>query len=213
MGTSRMKKDILYLGSKSQSRRKLLQESGIPFLIINHNSNEVVGISSSHFHKHVLEIACHKMNCLLLPTKTETNLDYLFVITADSLSRSTKSNQIFGKPKNIADAKRMLKIKQNESIEVATGCCLEKKIFVNEQWETQNKKHWITTSEIEFFVPDDEQSIYLKKTPAALLSCGGAIAEHFGINFFKSIKGSYSAMLGLPIFELRQELKVFGFSF
>ena len=62
-------------------------------------------------------------------------------------------------------------------------------------------------------MPIDEVDLYLKNTPHALKAACSGVVEEFGQNYFKSIKGSYSSVIGLPMFELRLALKELGFKF
>ena len=43
--------------------------------------------------------------------------------------------------------------------------------------------------------------------------CGAGVIEGIGQAFLKNINGSYTAVIGLPLFELRQALKKIGFKF
>ena len=61
-----------------------------------------------------------------------------------------------------------------------------------------------------FEVPEEWIDIYLEKSVG--LRASGAIAiEDFGEQFLKSVSGSYSAIVGLPMFELREALSQLGF--
>jgi predicted house-cleaning NTP pyrophosphatase (Maf/HAM1 superfamily) len=46
-----------------------------------------------------------------------------------------------------------------------------------------------------------------------MVSCGAGRIEDFGENFLKSVNGSYTTILGLPMFELRRALKEIGFKY
>ena len=208
-----MKHDILYLGSQSQSRQALLKEADIPFRLLEHSSDEVVERGDADFSAYVLAIAKHKMEHLIFPDFQSINPEHMFVLTADSLVRTLLSNQILGKPADERDAKRMLRFLRDESAEVVTGCCLEKKIWDGTTWQTHEARLWTTRAVVEFFIDEDSVDEYLTKVPQAYNSAGSAIIEGFGQNFFKSIQGSHTATRGLPIFELRQTLKALGFRF
>jgi predicted house-cleaning NTP pyrophosphatase (Maf/HAM1 superfamily) len=54
---------------------------------------------------------------------------------------------------------------------------------------------------------------YFEKTPFFLNISAGCAVEGFGQSFLKSVNGSYTGILGLPLFELRQALKTLGFKF
>src|SRR5271170_4453636 len=107
----------------------------------------------------------------------------------------------------------MLRLLRDEPAEVATACCLEKKLWDGVQWKTIEEHSWVSTAIAEFIIEDDEIDIYLKNVPQALNSASAAIIEGFGQNFFKSINGSYTSARGLPMFEVRQTLKSLGFRF
>ncbi|MFC1894833.1 Maf family protein [Candidatus Dependentiae bacterium] len=208
-----MTKDILYLGSKSKPRRKLLELSQIDYKILEHKSDEC-GIDIKHdFDNYVLSIAQEKMDHLVLPDVQKIKEDFIFVLTADTLVKSTKSNQILCKPKDLNDAKRMLTILYNEPVRVVTGCCLEKKILKSNEWETEEKQYWTTDAIVEFCVEPKDFDKYFCNLPDFIYSCSAGIIEGYGQSFFKSINGSYTTVLGLPLYQLRQKLKEMGFKF
>lgn len=204
-----MKKDILYLGSQSNSRQKLLRIAGILYKVLEHKSDECGIDLELDFNDYVLEIAKHKMRHLTFPLELEKS-EYIFVLTADTLTRTLNTKQILGKPKDKNDAIKMIEILNKEPIEVITGCCLEKKFYDN-KWKTEVKKYWTTKSIVEFCVEKENLDLYLKKVPLALKACSAGVVEDFGLNFFKNIQGSYTNVIGLPLFELRQNLKNIGF--
>ena len=204
--------DILYLGSKSKPRQRLLDLAEIRYHVIPHKSDECGIDISNNFKKYVLAIAQQKMESLILPAPKELsqNKNTIFVLTADTLIKTTKTEKIIGKPKDLEDAKKMHKIFCEEPIDVLTACCLEKKVF-SKVWETTEKEHFVVETTIEFCVQENEFDWYIKKLPHALHSCGAGIIEDFGLNFLKKIKGSFTSVMGLPLFELRTALKKIGF--
>ncbi len=206
-----MNKDILYLASGSMPRKKLLEDAKIDFKILDHFANELEINFSDHFDSYVLDIAKVKMKDAVLPKVEEGQA--IFVLTADTLVYTKDSKEILGKPKDIQDAKRMLKIVSTQSVDVVTGCCLEKKILKNRQWQKVDHSYWVTKSQVEFKVEEPDFEQYFKNLPQALSSASGGIIENYGQRFCKTINGSYSNIMGLPIFELVQELKKMNFKF
>lgn len=217
MGTNKLNKpsfiNKLYLGSQSKPRQHLLQVAKIPYKVLDHKSNETIENKNLPFNNYVLEIAKHKMKNLTLPNiHTINNIEKgIFVLTADTLMRIAKNKTILEKPKDKNDAKRMLKLIQNKQIELETGCCLEHKIYKNNKWQTKQHKYWTTPALLEFCVEDKEIDTYLKNVPQALFACGAGVIEEFGLNFLKSINGSFTTIIGLPLFELRHALKEISF--
>jgi len=200
----------LHLGSQSKSRQKLLDLACIPYRVIQHTSDECGVDASGSFHEYVLAIAQHKMDHLVLPD-APSERQPLFFLTADTLMRTAKSKQILGKPIDLAEAKSMLAMLCKEPIDLATACCLEQKKWNGTHWVTTIKEQWITPAILEFCVEEDEVDAYLEKTPNVLEACGGGKIEDFGLNFLKRIDGSFSTILGLPLYQLRIRLKKIGF--
>ncbi len=204
------RKNILYLGSKSKGRQSLLDVAGIEYRVLKHDSDECVVDTGLTFEEYVCAIAEEKMKHLIIPEELFANSP-IFVLTSDTLTKTIKSGQVLAKPKDLEDAKRMLAVLRKEELLVTTACCLEKKEFKGGLWHTLKKRTFHTNTTCEFFVDKDLEDEYFEKMPRALKSCSAGVVEGFGQNFLKSISGSYSAVTGLPLFELRQILKEIGF--
>ncbi len=204
--------DILYLASQSSSRQKLLTLARIPFCVMAHTSNEeLVNDNPVSFGDYVQAIARDKMHCVELPSIDDVEREFLYVLTADTLAQIKKTGVILGKPKDRVDGVRMLRLMQHELVEVVTGCCLHKYIKKSGHWELDVQKLWVTGAEVAFTVDDDSIDRYFEMLPEALYGCGAGIIEDYGQLFLQSINGSYTAVLGLPLFELRKELRALGF--
>ncbi len=205
--------DILYLGSQSRSRQILLDYAGIPFKVLEHGSDESYAHADGTLEHQVTTIAHDKMQTLLLPDRSEVVHDYLFVLTADSLVKDPRTGEVFGKPENREHAIQMLEAERKGPIEVMTGCCLRKYMWQQDAWQLAEEKLWATGAMIEFYVDTASVDRYFATRPIAVHCAGaGAIEEH-GLAYFKRINGSYTAVLGLPLYEVRQELGMLGFKF
>lgn len=204
-------KNTLYLGSQSQARQRLLEFAKINYALLSHGSDEVVDHAQGSFEQNVLAIAQHKMQTLFLPDKASVRADNLFALTADTLVRSTKTGKVLGKPENRTHAIEMLTIERDAPIEVVTGCCLEKFRYQNDHWEQQDRVHWTTGAVVEFCVDADAIDQYLATFPFILQCSGAGMVEDHGLSYLKSVNGSYTAVIGLPLYELRQALKQLGF--
>ena len=208
-------RDILYLGSQSEPRQNLLKLADINFKVLTHKSSECVIEPSDNFEKYVIAIACDKMQHLQLPEVKETKI---FVLTADTLIKTTHTNpilgtHILGKPKDLENAKDMLRSIRNQPVDVLTGCCLQIMKAAGQHWEIEKRQCWATGAQVEFSIDEESLDLYFEKEPWALHACGAGVIEGIGQAFLKSLNGSYTAVLGLPLFELRQKLKEFDFKF
>ena len=182
-------------------------------MVLSHKSNECGVNMTGSFPEYVLSIAQHKMQNIIIPPSNEllSPTSIIFVLTADTLVQTKQSKAILGKPKDKDDARRMLRLLCEEPVDLATGCCLEKKQYDGKQWNTIVSKHWVTMAILEFCVEEEWVDRYFKKLPHTIHSCAAGAVEEFGLNFLKNIEGSFTATLGLPLFELRQKLKLMNF--
>lgn len=196
----------LYLGSKSQSRRQLLKEADIPFTLLDQTADESICDQTLPLDKLVLSISLHKMDHVIVPQGVEG--DIVFVLTGDTLSQDT-DGRIEGKPIDRADAIRKIK-KARNGTRLCSAFCLDKLECKNGAWQRLARVHQVVHAEYQFIIPDEWIEDYLNKSLG--LSCSNAIAvELYGAQFLKKTKGSYSAIVGLPMFELREALTTLGF--
>lgn len=200
---------ILYLASSSKSRQDALKEAKINFQVIPQSSPEFCDYSLD-FNKIVEAIAVSKMDHAILPESLSNckKGDHIFVLTADTMTRDS-AGQIHGKPKDKQEA--IEKIKQVAGIsETCTAFCLDKKVFDGKNFVTQERHLKSIVSTCDFQIPPDWYEKYIENVD--VLNCCGALdITGYGSQFLKSLTGSYSGILGLPIFEVRESLEKLGF--
>lgn len=202
-----LSKNQIYLASKSISRQTLLKESHIPFTILDKDIQELEINHDISLEENVKQIALSKIEQVSFASGYEGEIR--FVLTADTLGQDY--NQTFlGKPKDYDHAVSMLKdTHQNINI-CSTAFCVDKRIYRSNQWIVLKREVRVISSEYIFHVPDQYIDFYIKNSNA--LKASGAITiEGIGMQFLKYINGSYSAVLGLPLFELREVLENLGF--
>lgn len=119
------------------------------------------------------------------------------LITADTIV-IVDDDQILGKPKNEAEATKMLKLLSANVHIVATGVCIR----------TYTETHSFTDiSEVEFDkLSDDEIGYYLKKYKPYDKAGSYGIQEWIGYIGVKKINGSYFNIMGLPVQKLYKVL-------
>jgi septum formation protein len=200
-------KHILYLASKSSSRQYLLNEAQIPFIILGQSADETACDWAQDLEPVVRSIARHKMAHVDMPQGSEGQV--AFVLTADTLTQDSKGN-IHGKPENREDA--IAKIRALEpQCRVATAFCLKRLKFHRGIWQVDAERECCVISTCEFNIPDHWLDRYFEKSAIGYQAAGGMAIETYGMQFLKAIYGSYSAVIGLPLFELRQVLDDLGF--
>jgi septum formation protein len=197
----------LYFGSKSEPRKMLLEEAQIPFIIVSQNADESQCDWGLPLPQLVLNIALYKMQHVLLPVGNHEG-DICFVLTADTMSHD-KTGKIHGKPVDRADAITKIRATRDGSF-LCTAFCLDRKIWRNGVWEIDERIAEIVSAEFSFIIPDEWMDTYLEKVPFLDVS-GGIAVERYGNQFLKVVHGSYSTIIGLPLFELRTALEKLGF--
>jgi len=201
-------KHSLLLGSQSQSRQRLLKEARIPFEVVGHNADETACITGLTLPQEIVQkIALEKMEHVNLPLTAEPG-QTIFVLTADTLC-VTQDGKIQGKPVDRFDAIEKIKAARGGA-RVGTAFCLDKRAYKNNQWQVIKRIETFVHADYVFDVPDEWIDRYLEHSLG--LSGSGAIAiEEFGDQFLQKLNGSYSAIVGLPMFELRNALVEIGF--
>ena len=128
---------------------------------------------------------------------------FTFALTCDTMVEF--ENKALGKPKNLDQALDWLISYSERSQFVHTGCSLLKLDGSGEQ------KTWVSTTEIFFSKISTEQAkLYLEIQKDVLSKAGGYGIQDESFKFVKSIKGSYSNVVGLPLKRLAEELKKWG---
>ena len=200
-------KNKLYLASTSQSRQNILKVSKIPFELIKTLSDESYD-ATLPIEQIVKNIAITKMELAVLPSVTKES-DIIFVLCAVTLTVN-KNSEILGKPTSYEDAVNKIKSVYGKS-KTFTAFCLDKKIAKNGKWQTLSRHLEVVSGQVEIEIEEKNFKSYFENTPS--LTCAGAIClEDFGMQFVKTINGSYTAILGLPIFEVRKALEKLEFS-
>ena len=179
------------LASSSPRRSELLRGLGVEFSVIPSDADEVhneqmtaTEISQLNAYRKARAVAKKHPDALVLGADTLVYLD----------------TKLFGKPRNLDDAYRMLKQLQGKTHQVVTGVCLlhlrghRQKIFAE---STQVRFRPLGVKEIRDYVkqinPLDKAGAY-------------AIQEH-GEKLVESISGSMTNVIGLPVERLQQELQ------
>ncbi|MBC7884559.1 MAG: septum formation protein Maf [Saprospiraceae bacterium] len=188
-----LKNKKLILGSKSPRRRQLLTDAGFVFEMRMQDTNEDFDLSLP-----VLEVAetlaIRKAEALINSlTKDE------ILITADSVV--ILNNTIYNKPTTYDEGVRMLKTLAGQTHTVATGVCLlsiSKTVsFTSLTYVTFDQ---MTGEEIDYYLVNHQP--YDK-------AGGYGIQDWIGLCKVKSIEGSYSNVMGLPVRDVYDALKRF----
>jgi septum formation protein len=181
------------LASASPRRQELLRSVGLKFKTVpaHVNENYLAGESPR---QHVKRLSSDKAMVIAgkYPESWVLGADTIVVI--DGL--------ILGKPKNKTKAREMLQNLSGREHKVFTGFTIARvaaEIYQTKVIQSAVRFKTISPKEMDWYVSCDEP--YDK--------AGGYAVQGRGAYFIKSIRGSYTNVIGLPLCEVLEELKKF----
>lgn len=201
----------LFLASSSPTRKLLLSEAGYSFEILTTSCNTEPFDQQLSLKQNVEAAAACKAAHVNLPAITPNSPPTIYVITADTLIADVKG-EILQKPRHLAHGKQQLMDLNAGPCTIGTACIIQ--VFTQaskKTWKKMGKTRIYGKSSAEFYVPIERMDEYFERLPMALYACGSGIIEEFGAQFLKKFTGSYSAALGLPMFEVSQALSKLGY--
>ncbi|MBM3164151.1 MAG: septum formation protein Maf [Bacteroidetes bacterium] len=183
----------LILGSNSPRRVELLTRMGYAFEQRVANINEKIDVTIP-WYKVPEDISLRKMKAL-----RKNLLEDELLICADTLVFIDKTP--LSKPTHIEEARTMLQILSDRKHEVITGVCLA-------TLHTYNTFYERTTVEFRS-LEKSEITQYLTRENALDRAGAYGIQDWIGLIGIRTIKGSYTNVMGLPTERLYLELKKF----
>ena len=180
---------MIILASKSPRRRELMESAGFDFEIVPATREEVVP-PDLHDGQVAQALAKQKAEEIWESHPDDT------IVAADTIV--VCSGEIMGKPKDAADAVRMLKKLSGNVHTVFTGVCII----------SQNKKvSFYDATEVEFYpLSNDEIADYVA-SGEPFDKAGAYGIQGKGAVLIKGIKGDYYNVMGLPIARVYREIK------
>ena len=179
----------IILASNSESRLKILQETGIDFLQLKSNIDESL-VKEKYKKKNVNFIATKLAEAKALFISRENRKSY--VIGADQICIS--KGKIFSKPKNKKKAIEQLSELNGKTHKLisAFSICYDNQVVYSYVEEVKLKMRKLSKKSIKDYVEID----------LPISSCGSYRFEANGKYLFSDVVGNTSTILGLPILPL-----------
>ncbi|MBF0264045.1 MAG: septum formation inhibitor Maf [Gammaproteobacteria bacterium] len=187
---------FLYLASASPRRAQLLEQLGIKYEIFPQDIDESIN-DGEDVTSFVSRLAREKAEQGKQNIKRDS--DYP-VLGADTIV--TFDNHILGKPENTEQAINMLKLLSGQTHQVITAIQL------------CNKKHSysaINKSEVVFRKITEQEINGYCQTGEPLDKAGSYAIQGLAAKFIANINGSYSGIMGLPLYETSQLIERFKY--
>ncbi len=190
-----MSLDFVYLASASPRRRELLQQIGVSFRVLGAAVDEAV-LAGEAPAAYVTRLAAAKADAGWGASREAIEGPVLAADTAVVLD-----GRIIGKPANQQDAERMLEQLSGRTHEVLTAVALR---------SAKDLQFRISRSEVTFrALAAGEAQVYWETGEAADKAGAYAIQGRAAV-FVADLRGSYSGVMGLPLFETAQLLRAAG---
>ena len=184
----------IILASKSNVRKKILEEHGIKCEVITSNINEDLIKESLLEAKATPELISKNLAELKANKVSEKNYDKL-VLGVDSVI--DLNGRLVNKPKDRNEAKSILKKLNGQTHKLISSICISKNGFMNWNFTDSSTLKMKKLS-------DREISEYLDKLEDKILYAYGVYQiESIGKNLFEKIEGDKNSIMGLPINHLK----------
>ena len=186
---------MLYLASKSPRRAELLARLGVDFGVLDLDIPEQRQ-PGEPAEEYVRRVAREKAGAGLL---TVMAVPDAIVLGADT--EVILDDEVFGKPRDAADAAAMLRRLSGRTHHAVTAVSL-----VSAGREAQA----VSVSEVSFAELGEEEIAAYLATGQAEDKAGAYGIQGAAERFVRHLSGSYSGVMGLPLHETSQLLKSFG---
>jgi septum formation protein len=191
-----MSQDFVYLASGSPRRRALLQQIGVSFRVVGTEVDEAVRLAETA-PAYVLRLAAAKADA---GWERSRDLIHAPVLAADTAV--VLDGKILGKPADGQDAEGMLRQLSGRTHEVLTAVALR---------TASGLQSRISRSEVTFRSIAAAEALAYWETGEPNDKAGAYAIQGLGAIFIADLRGSYSGVMGLPLFETAELLHSAGF--
>ena len=181
----------IVLASASPRRSELMSLAGIPFSVVAADICEDV-LPGEAPADHVIRLSKEKANAVAIRNEGR------FFIGADTVV--VLDGAILGKPVDEADATRMLKLLSGRNHEVITGFTVFDKV-------TSIHVSRSVSTEVTFKLLQEYEIMTYVSTGCPMDKAGAYAIQGGAVHFVRSINGSYTNVIGLPMTELYEVLQ------
>lgn len=182
----------IILASASPRRRELLTQIGLKFEIMpSHKEERMQGNRPAQV---VMGLAMDKAEDIFGQVGGIEKPDVL-VIGADTIV--ALDNIILGKPKDEADALKMLRFLQGKTHQVYTGVCM---------MTVDKAQVFYEKTDVTMYPADEEQLIEYIRTGEPMDKAGSYAIQGQGCVLVQEIHGDYNNVVGLPVAQIWQRL-------
>ena len=195
---------FVYLASQSPRRRQLLEQLGVTYELLLPGEHEDAEALEAVLPKeaplrYVQRVTQLKLDAALRRLQ-DRKLPLAPVLCSDTTVALGRT--ILGKPADAADAKRMLAMLSSKTHRVLTAIALGTQ---------QSRQQAVSISRVTFAPMTSEQIHAYAATGEPMGKAGAYAVQGRAAAHIAHLSGSYSGIMGLPMYETAQLLRAFGF--
>ncbi len=196
--------NIIYLASKSPRRRELLKQIGVHYeLLMTRDHAPRIDVDESPLDNETAHVYVQRVVKLkaesALRVMRQRRLTPRPILTADTTV--ALDGQILGKPVDKADARRMLARLSGQSHQVLTAVA----VVAND-----DIRQVLTTSFVTFASLDEDEIKQYVETGEPMDKAGAYAVQGLAAKYISKLSGSYSGVMGLPLYETATLLRQCG---
>lgn len=191
-----MKNPLICLGSASPRRRELLNQIGIAHTVRSADIDETPRPHEAP-EVYVLRMALEKARAVLAQEAIKNGA--LPVLGADTAV--VVDGTILGKPRDEADGLAMLRRLSGSAHQVLTAVALV---------EPEREMTRLSVSHVTFRAMSEMEISAYWRTGEPADKAGGYGIQGYAATFIEHLEGSFSGVMGLPLFETAELLREFG---
>lgn len=197
---------LVYLASQSPRRRQLLAQIGVEHELLLPGDDEDAEALEAVLAGELPEAYCARVTAAKLDAAlarhAARDLPLAPILCADTTV--AVGTQILGKPEDEADAARMLALMSGRSHRVITAVAVA---------DATRRVAALNVSEVEFAPLSAAQIARYVASREPFGKAGAYAIQSQAAAWIVNISGSYSGIMGLPLFETARLLEKFGFEF
>lgn len=194
------------LASASPRRKKLLEDAGIKFQVRKPSQAVDESLDADMLAmpaEAAKRLAEKKAGALMQDLLAESPIGIFCVIGADTVV--AKSGKVFGKPKSLDDAKRMLRELSGSEHEVITGVSVWLLLAPSEDDISLGHRTFAEASKVTFKELSDDQIAEYLKLGESFDKAGAYAIQGEGKNLVEEYEGDFDNIVGLPVARLLRE--------
>jgi septum formation protein len=194
----------IYLASQSPRRRQLLEQIGVRHELLLPGVDEDAEALEAVHAGELPETYCARVTAAKLDAAL-ARLAARGLAAAPILCADTTvavDDLILGKPEDDADARRMLRLMSGRTHRVITAVAVA---------DASRRAAALNVSQVTFAPLSDAQVTRYVASREPFGKAGGYAIQSEAAAWIATIAGSYSGIMGLPLFETAQLLNQFGF--